>query len=50
MIILQIYADDPLRNFHYLIACPQTRDAMVIDPLDVNKCLEAAAGQNLNIT
>ncbi len=50
MIILQIYADNPLRNFHYLIACPQTRDTMVIDPLDVGKCLDAAAEQDLNIT
>ncbi len=50
MIILQIYADNPLRNFHYLIACPETRDALVIDPLDVKKCLDSAAGHDLKIT
>lgn len=50
MIVIQIYAENPLRNFHYLIACPVTRDAMVIDPLDVQKCLDAAADQDLNIT
>ena len=50
MIVRQIYADNPLRNFHYLIACPETRDALVIDPLDVTRCLEAADDLNLNIT
>ncbi|NOZ43164.1 MAG: hydroxyacylglutathione hydrolase [Alphaproteobacteria bacterium] len=50
MITLQIYADNPFRNFHYLIACPRTREAVVIDPLDVAKCLEAAQGENLKIT
>lgn len=50
MIVLQIYADNPLRNFHYLIACPQTREALVIDPLDVKRCLDAAASHDLKIT
>lgn len=50
MIVTQIYADNPLRNFHYLIACPKTRDAVVIDPLDVKKCLDAAARLGLKIS
>ncbi|MCF8473063.1 MAG: MBL fold metallo-hydrolase [Emcibacter sp.] len=50
MIVTQLYADNPLRNFHYLIGCPETRDCLVIDPLDVNKCLQSAKEQNLNIT
>ncbi|VAV89402.1 Hydroxyacylglutathione hydrolase [hydrothermal vent metagenome] len=50
MIIIQIYADNPLRNFHYLIACPESRDAMVIDPLDVKACLDAAATHDLKIS
>jgi hydroxyacylglutathione hydrolase len=50
MIIRQIYADNPLRNFHYLIACPETGDALVIDPLDVQKCLEVAEKDKLKIT
>ncbi len=50
MIIIQIYADNPLRNFHYLIACPETRDAMVIDPLDVKACLDAASDHDLKIS
>lgn len=50
MIVRQIYADNPLRNFHYLIACPKSRDALVIDPLDVARCLKAAAELEVNIT
>lgn len=50
MIIHQIYADNPLRNFHYLIACPESREALVIDPLDVARCLEVAKRHNLTIT
>lgn len=50
MIVIQIYADNQLRNFHYLIACPDTREALVIDPLDVARCLEAAQKHDLKIT
>jgi len=50
MIVTQIYADNPLRNFHYLIACPETRDAVVIDPLEVKQCCDAAARQGLKIS
>ncbi|NOZ66888.1 MAG: hydroxyacylglutathione hydrolase [Alphaproteobacteria bacterium] len=50
MIVHQIYADNPLRNFHYLIACPESRDALVIDPLDVSRCLDVAAKHDLKIT
>jgi len=50
MIVIQIYADNPLRNFHYLIACPKTRETLVIDPLDVARCLDTARRHDLNIT
>lgn len=50
MRVLQIYADNPLRNFHYLIVCPQTREAAVVDPLDVQKCIETAAREGIKIT
>jgi len=50
MIVKQIYADNPLRNFHYLIGCPETREALVIDPLDVKRCLAAASELDLKIT
>tara|TARA_B110000495_G_scaffold124522_1_gene108305 strand:- start:222 stop:1049 length:828 start_codon:yes stop_codon:yes gene_type:complete len=50
MIVKQIYADNQLRNFHYLIACEQTNDAMVIDPLDVDRCIDAADKNGFKIT
>lgn len=50
MIVKQLYADNRLRNFHYLIACEESREAMVIDPLDVDRCLDAAKKNNFKIT
>lgn len=50
MIVKQLYADNRLRNFHYLIACKQTREAMVIDPLDVERCMSAAHKEGFKIT
>lgn len=50
MIVKQLYADNALRNFHYLIACPETREALVIDPLDVERCYDAAQKQGFRIT
>lgn len=50
MIVKQIYADNSLRNFHYLIACEETREAMIIDPLDVDRCLDAAKKDGFKIT
>lgn len=50
MIVKQLYADNRLRNFHYLIACEDSREAMVIDPLDVDRCLDAASKNGFKIT
>ncbi len=50
MIVKQLYADNRLRNFHYLIACQETSEAMVIDPLDVERCLSAAKKHGFKIT
>ncbi len=50
MIVKQLYADNQLRNFHYIIACEETKDAMVIDPLDAERCLSSANKEGLNIT
>jgi hydroxyacylglutathione hydrolase len=50
MIVKQLYADNSLRNFHYIIACPKTREALVIDPLDVDRCLDDAKKENFKIT
>jgi len=49
MLVKQIWTDNPLRNFNYLVACPDTGDALVIDPLDVDQCLAIAADNNWRI-
>jgi hydroxyacylglutathione hydrolase len=50
MIVEQIWTGNSLRNFHYLIACPQTGEALAIDPLDHQRCLERAKERGFTIT
>ena len=50
MIVKQIWTGNAYRNFNYLVACPETGDALAIDPLDFNKCLAEAKNQGWNIT
>ena len=42
MIVKQIWTGNNYRNFNYLIACPDTGDALAIDPLDFLQCLAMA--------
>jgi hydroxyacylglutathione hydrolase len=42
MIVEQIWTANAYRNFNYLVACPETGDALAIDPLDYRKCLASA--------
>ena len=42
MIVERIWAANDYRNFHYLIACAETGEALAVDPLDWQKCLAAA--------
>jgi len=42
MLIERVWADNSARNFHYLIACAQTGEAMAVDPLDATRCLNRA--------
>lgn len=42
MIVEQIWTANAYRNFNYLIACPETGEALAIDPLDHAKCLGRA--------
>ena len=37
MIVEQVWTGNAYRNFNYLIACPETGDALAIDPLDFQK-------------
>ncbi len=50
MIVEQIWTGNAYRNFNYLIACPETGDALAIDPLDYKKCLAVAANHGWTIT
>lgn len=50
MIVEQIWTGNALRNFNYLIACPETGEALAIDPLDFEKCLSRAKDRGWDIT
>lgn len=50
MIVKQIWTGNAYRNFNYLVACPQTGEAVAIDPLDHRKCLAHAKDQGWEIT
>lgn len=50
MLVERVWAANPYRNFHYLIACPETGEALAIDPLEWGKCLEAARDRGWEIT
>ena len=50
MKIHQIPVRNPLRNYMYLLACEKTQQAIAIDPLDHQRCLEIAKREGLNIT
>jgi hydroxyacylglutathione hydrolase len=50
MIVKQIWTANAYRNFNYLIACPETGEAMAVDPLDHQKCLAAARDEGWQIT
>ena len=50
MIVEQIWTANAYRNFNYLIACPETGEALAVDPLDHRKCLAAAKARGFEIT
>jgi len=50
MIIEQIWTGNNYRNFNYLIVCPDTGEALAIDPLDHEKCLSIAKKNGWEIT
>jgi hydroxyacylglutathione hydrolase len=50
MIVEQVWTGNAYRNFNYLIACPETGDALAIDPLDYEKCLAIARERGWIIT
>jgi hydroxyacylglutathione hydrolase len=50
MIVKQIWTANAYRNFNYLIACAETGEALAIDPLDSQKCLDFASSEGWQIT
>ena len=42
MLVEQIAVNNNLRNYMYLLACPETREAVAIDPLDHARVLQRA--------
>ena len=49
MLVKQIPVNNSLRNYMYLIACPETLEAVAIDPIDHALCLTVASEQGWNI-
>jgi hydroxyacylglutathione hydrolase len=50
MIVERIWANNELRNYHYLVACGESGEALAIDPLDWRACLARAKERNWTIT
>jgi hydroxyacylglutathione hydrolase len=50
MIIERIWTGNALRNYNYLLACPETGEALAIDPLDHGKTLATAKVRGWQIT
>jgi hydroxyacylglutathione hydrolase len=50
VIVEQIWTGNAYRNFNYLIVCPDTGEALAVDPLDHRKCLARAKAKGWQIT
>ncbi len=50
MIVERLWPDNAYRNFHYLIACAETGDALAVDPLDHVLCARVARERGFTIT
>jgi len=50
VIVKQIWTANSYRNFNYLIACAETGEALAVDPLDHEKCFNAARQAGWKIT
>ena len=50
MLVEQIWTGNAYRNFNYLIACPESGEALAIDPLDHRRCLTRAKERGWTIT
>lgn len=50
MLVERIWTGNSYRNYNYLVACPDSGEALAIDPLDHEKCLAAAKARGWQIT
>ena len=50
MIVEQVWTGNAYRNFNYLIVCPESGEALAVDPLDHEKCLRIAKDNGWIIT
>ncbi|MEM7542738.1 MAG: hydroxyacylglutathione hydrolase [Pseudomonadota bacterium] len=50
MHVEQIWTGNAYRNFNYLIVCPESGEALAVDPLDHEKCLGKAKKNGWQIT
>lgn len=50
MIVEQVWTGNAYRNFNYLIVCPDSGEALAVDPLDHEKCIAAARRNGWQIT
>lgn len=49
MLVEQIWTGNAYRNFNYLIACPETGEALAVDPLEAAQCLALAKARGWQI-
>ncbi len=50
MIVEQLWTGNAWRNFNYLVVCPETGEALAVDPLDHERCLATARDRGWEIT
>jgi len=50
MHVERIWPDTPLRNYHYLVVCTETGDALAVDPFDAQLMLDTARRHGWQIT
>ena len=50
MIIERLWPANAWRNYHYLLACSETGEALAVDPLDWQLCAEIARARGWTIT
>ncbi|MDY6968331.1 MAG: hydroxyacylglutathione hydrolase [Spirochaetota bacterium] len=49
MVIKQIFTGNSFRNYFYYLVCPDTGNALVVDPIDADMCLSIASTNNWKI-